>query len=338
MPKISAERLLAALGTPTGGVFFLSGDEPFLREEMLARIVDAHLDPATRDFNFDSVRGGEVSAEQLASLLATPPMMAEWRIVVVRDAQGLSARAREAVEQAAGEPVPGLALIVSASIPSGSKARFYTLLEKHATSVDFAPLDPMEAPGWLVERARAFHGRALPIDAARALTAAAGTDLGTLVAELAKVVEYAGERAELSLDDARAVGVHIARVDRWAWFDAVAERRFADALADLPVLLDSGENGVGLVIGLGAQLLRVGLVCAGGSAALEAELKPFQRWMAHRVAAHARRWTLPQVEAALAELLRTDRLLKSASLSDAQALSELLLRLRSPDAAGLRAA
>jgi hypothetical protein len=36
---------------------------------------------------------------------------------------------------------------------------------------------------------------------------------------------------------------------------------------------------------------------------------------------------LPEVDAALGELLRTDRLLKSASLSDRQALEELLLRL-----------
>jgi DNA polymerase III delta subunit len=41
----------------------------------------------------------------------------------------------------------------------------------------------------------------------------------------------------------------------------------------------------------------------------------------------ARRWTLPEVDAALGELLRTDRLLKSASLTDKQAMEELLLRL-----------
>ena len=338
MARTTPERLLRALEAAPGGVFFLYGDEAFLREEMVLRIIEAHLDPATRDFNLDLVRGSDVSAEQRASLIATPPMMASWRVVVVRDAQGLAAKAREAVEEAAAAPLPGLALVVSAAVPSGSKARFYTTLEKQATSVEFAPLAESDAPGWLVERARAVHGRALPIDAAQALTAAAGTDLGILVAELAKVVEYAAERAELSLDDVRAVGVHIPRVDRWRWFDAVAERRFSDALTDLPALLDAGENGVGLVIGLGAQLLRVALVCAGGAAALERELKPYQRWMGRRVAAYAREWTLPQAEAALSELLRTDRLLKSASLTDAQAIAELLLRLRALDAAGLRAA
>ncbi|HEU0053922.1 MAG TPA: hypothetical protein VFQ39_12140, partial [Longimicrobium sp.] len=104
-------------------------------------------------------------------------------------------------------------------------------------------------------------------------------------------------------------------------------RRMAEAMAALPVLLEAGENGVSLVIGLGSQLLKVALVCAGGPGALERELKPFQRWMAKRVVPQARRWTTPEVDAALAELLRTDRLLKSASMTDRQAMEELLLRL-----------
>jgi DNA polymerase III delta subunit len=60
---------------------------------------------------------------------------------------------------------------------------------------------------------------------------------------------------------------------------------------------------------------------------LERELKPFQKWMARRLVPVARRWTLPEVDQALVELLRTDRLLKSASLSDRQAIEELLLRM-----------
>ncbi|HEX6912204.1 MAG TPA: hypothetical protein VF142_17505, partial [Longimicrobium sp.] len=60
---------------------------------------------------------------------------------------------------------------------------------------------------------------------------------------------------------------------------------------------------------------------------LERELKPFQKWMARRIVPVARKWTLPEVDEALGELLRTDRLLKSASLSDRQAMEELLLRL-----------
>jgi DNA polymerase III delta subunit len=73
--------------------------------------------------------------------------------------------------------------------------------------------------------------------------------------------------------------------------------------------------------------VRVGLAVAGGKEALERELNPRQRWLAGRIGTAARRWTSPEIDDALAELLRTDRLLKSAPLSDRQAMEELLLRL-----------
>ncbi|HEU4453040.1 MAG TPA: DNA polymerase III subunit delta, partial [Longimicrobium sp.] len=225
------------------------------------------------------------------------------------------------------KPSPGLILVLSAAIPSGSKAKFYDDVKKAAMSVEFAPLDPNDAPGWLMEEAQGTHGVELEPDAARAIVAAMGVELGMLTSELKKLAAYVQDRKRITVDDVRAVGGSIPRQDRWGWFDMVAERRFGDALAALPVLLEQGENGVGLVIGMTGQVLKVALAVAGGQRALEAELKPFQRWMAKRIVPVARRWTLPEIDAALDELLRTDRLLKSASLTDRQAIEELLLRL-----------
>jgi|SRR5690606_2206040 len=84
---------------------------------------------------------------------------------------------------------------------------------------------------------------------------------------------------------------------------------------------------VGLVIGMGGHLLKVGIAVAGGREGLERALRPNQRWLAQRLLPQARRWTAAEMDAAMAELLRTDRLLKSASLTDRQAMEELLLRL-----------
>ncbi|HEY0150635.1 MAG TPA: DNA polymerase III subunit delta [Longimicrobium sp.] len=308
-------------------MFFFHGEEDFSRDEAVGRVVAAYLDPATRDFNFDQLRGADITADDLASLAATPPMMAEHRVVVVRDAQGLSPKAREVVEAVAAAPPAGLVLVLSAVIPAASKAKFYDELKKRAVSTEFCPLDPNDAPGWMMEYAGEVHGVELDAEAARAVVAAIGADLGMLRSELAKLVAYASDRKRITLDDVRAVGGSVPRQDRWAWFDLVADRKFREALATLPTLLEAGENAVGLVIGMGGQLLKVGIVCAGGQGALERELKPFQRWMAKRIVPQARRWTLQELDAALCELLRTDRLLKSASLTDRQAMEELLLRL-----------
>lgn len=329
MPQIKAEQLERALRDRSvqGSVFFFHGEEEFLREQAVSRAVAAYLDEGTRDFNFDQLRGPEVQADDLASMMATPPMMAEWRVVVLREAQGLSQKGREAVEAVARAPLSGLVLIVTASIPAGSKAKFYDELKRLAVSVEFPAMGAEEAPGWVMDHGERAHGVEVEPEAARALVSAIGTDLGTLGSEVRKLADYAGDRKRITLDDVKAVGGVLPRQDRWEWFDMVAEKRFREALETLPTLLEQGESGVALVIGLGGQLMRIALVCAGGQAALERELKPFQKWMARKLVPVAKKWSLAEADAALGELLRTDRLLKTASLSDRQAMEELLLRL-----------
>jgi DNA polymerase-3 subunit delta len=330
LPRTSYSALLGSLtrGDP-GGVFFISGDEEYLKDEAANRIVEAFLDAGTRDFNFDQLRGPDVTPESLASVLATPPMMAEHRVVVLREAQGLSQKSREAVEAIAASSPEGLVLVVVATIPAGSRAKFYSTLQKLARSLEFGRIDPVDLPGWVLERAREGHGLEMEPAAARALAGAAAGQHRILASELQKLASYVGERRQISAEDVRAVGGYIPTVDRWAWFDLVAERRIEDAVRQLPALLESGENGVGLVIGIAGQLLRVAIAVAGGKDALEKQLKPYQRWLAGRIQPMARRWAAAEIDLAITEVLRTDRLLKTASLTDRQALEELLLRLAS---------
>ncbi|MGH7477057.1 MAG: DNA polymerase III subunit delta [Longimicrobiales bacterium] len=329
MPLLAAERLLRSVESgERGGVFFLFGDEEYLKDELATRLVQAHLEPATRDFNYDQLRGGEITPEALASVIQTPPMMAAWRVVVVRDAQALatSAALRDVVEGALERPAADLALILLTSIPSGSKAQFYERLKRGARAVDFPALGGADLPGWLMERARA-DGLTLEPAAARALAAAIPGGLAMLMPELAKLREFVGERARITIDDVQKVVGPIARQNRWEWFDMVGNARFAEARRTLPILLESGESGVGLVIGLGAQLLRLAIVSTGGERALQAELPPNQKWLARRITGQAKRWSPALIDAALDDLFRADRLLKSASLTDRQVLEEALLRM-----------
>jgi len=328
MALTSPDKLRRALEAGRrGGVFFLFGDEEYLKEEAAAAITAAHLDPATRDFNYDQLRGADLDPETLVSIANTPPMMAEWRVLVVREAQALAATAqgRAAVESILERGIPGIALVFVATLPDRTKAAFYERLKKEAIAVEFPQLATGDLPGWLIDRAHG-HGIELDMAAARAL-AATGTDLGVLVQEIAKLTDYVGERNRITIDDVTAIVGAVPRQNRWDWFDMVGDRRFGEARAALPVLLDASESGVGLVIGLGTQFLRLGIAAAGGERALGAALPPHQRWLASRIAKQAARWNADAVEDAVDDLLRADRLLKSSSLTDRQILEELLLRL-----------
>ena len=330
MPALSPERLTRRLEEGArGGVFFLPGDESYLQERATRQVIEAHLDPGTRDFNLDEVRGTDVTTETLGSLIQTPPMMAEWRVVVVRETQAMaqSSTARDILQAVAESPPPGLALVLEADVGS-SRAKIWKTLKKTATSVEFSRLSENDLPGWLMEWAEA-HDLQLDVAAARALAAAVGPGLAPLVRELEKLREYVAEDRAVTREDVEAVVGAIPRQDRWEWMDLVGGRRFEEAREGLPVLLETGgETGVGLVIGLGNQFLRLALCVSGGTGALEAELPRNQKWLARRVAGQARGWTEDGIVAALQDLERADRLLKSAPLSDYQIMDELLLRLQ----------
>jgi DNA polymerase-3 subunit delta len=318
------------LAKSRGGAFYLHGEDQFRKEEVARALIDAHLDPATRDFNLDPLRGTQVEPEALASVLATPPMMAEWRVVVLREVEGLAStkKAREELLKVVAKPPPGLALIMSCTVPTGSKAKFYRELAKAAQSVEFKAISEADVPGWIMTRARDVYGVEFEVDAARALGSAIGQNLGVLTKELEKLVDFVDDRGVVTRADVDAAGTKLPSQDRWQWFDLVADRKFEQAQRALPVLLAQGESGVGLVIGLTTQFLRLGIAVEQGPRGLEAVLPVHQKWLAGRVSTQSRRWVFSQVDHALAGLLEVDCLLKASPHTDEHFLESWLLGLR----------
>ncbi len=320
-----------------GGVFFLYGEDTYRKLEAVKALVAEHVDPATRDFNYDLLRGSEVDVEALARVIATPPMMADKRVVVVREVEAFasSPRARQVLIDLATNPPPDLLAILEARIPEGSKAKLYKELKKLAHSLEFKALSPEDVPGWLMNFSQEEHGVSLEEDAARAIGAALGTDLGILAKEMEKMAALVGERAVITVKDVEAGGTSLPACNRWDWIELVGQRRFSEALTQLPVLLDQGETGVGLVIGLATHFLRLGVALAQGSAALEAVLPPHQSWLAKRYRPESDGWTSDDLSDAILGLRRADRLLKASSLSERHHLEEWLMTRSVPvDARG----
>ena len=321
-----------ANATDRGGVFFLHGEDEYRKLRAARRLVERYLDPATGDFNFDRLVGSETTLDRLASAIATPPMNADWRVIHVKETEALAAspKARTILLDVARNPPPQLALILQATVPARSKAKFYKDLAKLARSKEYKDVPVHEVPAWLTTWAQDELGVALELDAAQALASAAGTDLGVLVHEVEKLSAMIGEGEPVNLDAVRKSGLQLPRQDRWSWFDLVGDRRIPEAVRGLDILLQQGETPVGLAIGLSAQLLRIGVAVEGGASALNRALPPYQRFMARRVLGQSRRWSSPRLARAVRGLRRLDQLLKASSLPGGVLLEEWLWSLAEP--------
>ncbi|NIN71862.1 MAG: DNA polymerase III subunit delta [Gemmatimonadetes bacterium] len=318
-----------------GGSFFLETEDPFLRDEAISLLTEAHLAGGSADFDLDQASGDDLDAASLAAMLGTPPMLSPYRVVVVRKAQGLTPKSRSVVEEAVRREVPNRVLILAAEVPRGSKAKFYDVLRRRCMTTALRAPGTSELPGWLARRARSVHGVELEMPAAQLLAAGIGARLGVLAQELEKLVSYVEPAKKIGLAEVRAAVGALPQVDRWSWIDKVAERRIASALEELPALLDSGESAVALIGWLSESLIRVGLARAGEGALVQVLKRDGSygnlAWKVRTYVRQARHWSEVQIAAALAELLRADRLIKAGGLSERAALEEALLRIGAGD-------
>ncbi len=318
-------RALAA-GPPTGG-WFLHGDATRLRDEAARRLVDAAVDPTTRDFNFDQFHAEDASSEQLATTLAMPPMMAERRVICVRNVERLSTGARRVLQTAVADLPPDIVLIVTAAIPKGSRAAFYRELRSSCRTLEWSAPRSAEIPGWIRERGKRRWNVDLSPRVAQFIAGAVGEDLSRLDAELEKLSMLPEE--ERTPERIAQLVPRTRRVDRWTWLDTVASRDYRRALRELDDLL-TWEWGVGLVAGLVEHHLLLGLAVEEGAGGVRSALSDTGRgylsWKANAYAKQGGAWSVEEIDQALFALHRADRLLKSGG-GDRGVLVELLVTL-----------
>lgn len=313
------------------GAFFFHGEASRLRDEAARRLADAALDPATRDFNLDVYRGGDVTPEAIASALAMPPVMAPRRVILLYDAERLPSKVCAVVESALTKLPDDITFVVTATIPDRSKKAFYRRLKDGSTTLEWkAPRDG-EIPGWLLERARDRFGVTLEPDAAQILAGAVGSDLGVLEAELEKLAGAAAGDGRIGADLVRALVPIVREVNRWEWIDDVASRRYTKARREIPSLLaGQGENAVGLLIALVEHHLLLGIAVEGGAGLVGRTLdrigKPYLKFKTRSLGGQASGWTSREIDAALRRMLGADRRAKTGA-SDRACLEELLLGL-----------
>ena len=320
-------------------VYLLYGADDFRKDEALKLLLDAAVEPSTRDFNLDVRRAGELTAEALGSLLATPPMMAARRAVVLREPEALKKEARAVLDRWCAAPPPDVLLVMVA--PAGAKPD--QALPADVDAVEFALLEGDKALAWITHKSRALGGEILP-DAAALLIGAVGNETGALAAELDKLVSYAHGAPIDAAAVSAAVGVRRGET-LFDLMDALAARDAPRALGLVEhVLAQPKMTAVFVVLNLAKQVLAMAWgrtkVDSGSPAGrlsgdylqLFKEIGgPIGRpWgdAASVWAAHTMRWSPAEYERATDALLAADVALKSTTVTrDAQVLATLVLVL-----------
>ncbi len=309
-------------------VYYLTGDEEVLKDELLSLLVEHALDPAAKDFNLDVRSAGDLDGESLHTLVETPPLLAERRVVVVKNLEQWRRNAPvwRVLERYVADPSPTTVL----ALVHGPGQKPHGQLTRHAAHVAVEPLDPARLARWVARRAKRA-GVELEQPAVAHLVDAVGGELAQLAMEIEKLAAVATGPQVSAGQVAELVGVRRGETPH-DWVTAVLNRepvRAAQMLAH--VLALAGMSGVRLVGLLGTALVGVRLARAeleGGAAPRQAERAVFAHlrqarpmglgnWKDEAAAwvRAARLWSDLELDRAIRAAFATDRALKSPTIS-----------------------
>lgn len=166
-------------------VYLLMGTEPYYPDLVCDEIMKYALADSERDFNQTVFYGLDTDAGTVASECRSYPMMAERRLVVVKEAQSM--KTLEDLTTYASDPMESTVLVILMHGASADKRRaLYKNVQKKGVVLVSDALRDYEMPQWITSF---YKSRGLDIEPAAAALLAeyAGTDMSRIMLETEKM-------------------------------------------------------------------------------------------------------------------------------------------------------
>lgn len=329
-----AERLQKAKPVPA---VLLLGDEPYLRDECRAQLIDKYVAEAARAWavsRFSAERGELQAAMDQAQTL---PMLSPRQVVFLEDAEAiekLGEKAREAaiesIEAYLEDPAPFTILVIEAS-GLDQRMRLAKVLGEKALVVEVGLGENVEervavAVG-LAKTLAKEYGVEFEKGAAEDLAEYVSGDLMRLKTEVVKLATYAAERKRVRREDISALVISEKTATIWEVAELLATRQPAKALEFFDRLLREGEEPVMMIGGMAwmyrklAEASELRGVTNGWQGARALGMRPEQAELALRC---ARKISRERLLEGLRALREADYRLKSGT-RDVRAVMEFLV-------------
>jgi DNA polymerase-3 subunit delta len=168
-------------------VYYLVGDEPYYIDRIADYIAEHVLQPEERDFNQTILFGSDVTAAQIADTARRYPMMSEYQVLIVKEAQNL--KNTEAIEKYLKAPMSSTILVMCLknSKIDGRKKELVKNIQAAGVLFESNKLKDRELPAFIEKYLKA---REVSIDpkSTQMIADNIGSDLSRLTSELDKVV------------------------------------------------------------------------------------------------------------------------------------------------------
>jgi len=219
-------------------IYLFYGEEDFLVDSLCAEIIEHAVPAADRDFNFDLLYGNETDGAQIVNNAASYPMMAERRLVIVKNCQMLDRPSQELIRKYAQKPAATTCLVLTAE--AIDKKSPLEKLREQVTFFESKRFYENRVPDWIRSR---LAGQSMTIsnDAVRLLLISCGTSLRALASELEKIQINLGERKHIDAADVEKYVGLSREYNVFELCDAVGRGDIVAALKIISLMVQFGE-------------------------------------------------------------------------------------------------
>lgn len=290
-------------------VCILISEQPLLVDRAVAAILDAAVPEAARGFNYDVIEGKGLTASRVLNAAQTLPMMAQRRMVLIREISAASGGELAKLLDYLDSPNPSTVLVATAS-KVDKRVKFYARAKKKKALHDLAA--PRQLGPWIRAEART-RNVALDSRVASRLADVVGKDLSRISLALEQLALYAGDRP-ITAGDVDDLIADTRERSVFELTEAIGQANLPGALAAVASLCEQRQSAIGVVVMLARHMRQLGMCQVAmserlpkGEIARRVGVPPF---VAGKLMDQARRYPPAAIPAALGKLSRADRALK----------------------------
>lgn len=326
-----------------GGLYLIYGEESYLMEDILKRIINHLITPEFIDLNYTNLVGKEVTVASLIDACETLPFMADKKLVVVRDYEALQGKKKLSQEDEdelidyLGRLPETTCLVFYGLSTVDSRKKLVKAIGKYGQTVEVNKLKDKELEVWITKY---FSKSGKSISPKDSMLLVGNLDyigrnstqsLLDVENEIKKIISYIGDKTTVDLKDIEEISVFKQQNDIFKLLDAIGARNLRDALIGVNQIIDGGETIFKLmatIVNQTKNILMVKLLMEEGyNAKMIATKTGIHPFVVSKAASHSRGFTVKKLRELLNEALQMEFMIKSGKINDRLAFEILIMDL-----------
>ena len=243
-----------------GSLYVIGGEEAYLKQHYLAALDKEVVDETFRDFNYTVFEGASLTAEDLRDTVDSFPMMAERRMIVVKDLDIFKPTAALKDElPAILSDLPEFVCLVfyydTRELKPDKRTKLYASIAKTGCIANFSQLERHDLIPWVKRHVRAA-GKQIDNDTCDYLLFICGTSMTNLLSEIEKACAHSATDS-VKKSDIDAVCTKVLDAVTFDLTDAITAQRFDRALGLVQELIAQKNEPIVLLAAVARHMQRL---------------------------------------------------------------------------------